>query len=727
MPLFGLRNRNNMVVAGRTILQPSPEKRNSDRHKQYAMELLTQMHRMKMNGRKFFSCGVIPFFCVQFIFASLGQCSDLSMLSLDELLNLSVVSAAKVPGKVMKTPAAITVITGEDLRRNGVRSIPEALRMVPGMHVYQIDANKWAVSARGFSSRFANKMLVMIDGRIVYSTLFSGVFWDVQDLMMEDIDRIEVIRGPGGTLWGANAVNGVINIITKDSADTQGGLVALRAQTGPDGEVSARYGGWLNDRTSYRVYGKFFDRASFENSAGDDANDQWHQGRGGFRMDMNVSATNQLTLQGDIYDGKSGESVRYVTSAKPFLIRASAETPVTGGNVLGRWNRVFSKRSEITLQAYYDHSERDEFFIDETLDTVDVDFQHRLDVVDSLEVLYGLGYRYTRSNTAGVEILPGMYTYALQPRISRNNLFSGFLQSRLRFAGDRGELTLGTKVEHNDYTGFEWQPNGRVLWSINKDHSLWAAVSRSVRTPSRLEHDADINVGSLVEPTQHGLNLFIRLMGNENLNVEKVYSYEAGYRGRMAKPLFVDATLYYNKYKKLITAIPTGSIFPEFSGGGGRLIYPLQVANGRDTETYGMELSCSWTPVDWWRLTGGYTWFQLNSLAVGNSLEGRQGFEEDGNAKHLFSLVSYLDLPHRMEVNTALYVVGALDAAHIGKHSRFDLNFSYRPMDTITIGAGVKNLFDDAHQEFGNTVNSLDGVLVSEIPRIFYAQLKILF
>lgn len=667
--------------------------------------------------------GMAAFFSLQIVCAGFGQCNDLSMLSLDELLDLEVVSVAKVPGKVTKTPAAITVITGEDLRRSGAQSIPEALRMVPGMHVYQIDANKWAVSARGFSSRFANKMLVLIDGRIVYSTLFSGVFWDVQDVMMEDIDRIEVIRGPGGTLWGANAVNGIINIITKDSADTQGGLVALRAQTGPDGEVSARYGGWLNEKTSYRVYGKFFDRENFDKPAGGDAADDWHQGRGGFRMDMNVSATNKLTLQGDIYDGKSGEAVKYVSPAPPFLTFASTDAPVTGGNLLGRWNRIFSKRSEMTFQAYYDHIERDEFFVDETLDTVDLDFQHRLNVLDTLEILYGLGYRYTRSDTSGKETIPGIYSYAMNPQVRGNDLFSGFLQGRLKFADARGELTLGSKVEHNDYTGFEWQPSARILWSISDDHSVWAAISRSVRTPSRLERDAQINVGLMVPPT-NGLMTFVRLVGNNDLESEKVYSYETGYRGRMSEDLFVDISLYYNRYNDLIAGIPSGTPFPEFSRTGGRLILPVRVEGARDAETYGAEISCSWSMTDWWRLMGGYTWFHLNTLEIGNSLEARQGFEEDQNANQLFSLVSYMDLPHNLEVNTALYAVGALDRLEVGSHTRVDLNISWHPLEKVTIAAGVNNLLDDAHQEFDDT---MDGILASEIPRIFYTKLTMTF
>ena len=266
---------------------------------------------MKHKNNSFLSAAFSAMVVLSPAIISPSLCSgeELGLLSLSELLDVEVISGAKVPEKATATPAAIFVITQEDLRRNSVQSIPDALRMVPGIHVYQIDANKWAVSARGSASRFSNKMLVMIDGRTVYSPLFSGVFWDVQDVMIEDIERIEVIRGPGGTLWGANAVNGVINIISKESADTQGGLVAVQAESSKSGEISTRYGGWLNDRTSYRIYGKFFDRGNFETPTGNDADDEYHQARAGFRMDMNLTASNKLTFQGDLYGGESGESM----------------------------------------------------------------------------------------------------------------------------------------------------------------------------------------------------------------------------------------------------------------------------------------------------------------------------------------------------------------------------------------------------------------------------------
>jgi iron complex outermembrane receptor protein len=647
---------------------------------------------------------------------------ELGLLSLSELLDVEVISGAKVPEKATATPAAIFVITQEDLRRNSVQNIPDALRMVPGMHVYQIDANKWAVSARGSASRFSNKMLVMIDGRTVYSPLFSGVFWDVQDLMIEDIERIEVIRGPGGTLWGANAVNGVINIISKESADTQGGLVAVQAESSNSGEISTRYGGWLNDRTSYRLYGKFFDRGNFETSTGDDADDEYHQARAGFRMDMNLTASNKLTFQGDLYGGESGESMEYITPFPPFQNLESTDAPVSGGNLLARWTRTFSNTSEMTLLAYYDRTNREEFFVDETIDTADIDFQHRLNMEGALEILWGLGYRYTKSDMAGKEIVPGFFSYSTDPQVRTDNLFSGFVQGRIPIAGKKGELTLGTKLEHNDYTGFEWQPNARFMWNLNENHSLWTAVSRTVRTPSRTEHDATMKAGGVfLAPEDGGFLSFVTISGNDEISSETVYSYEAGYRGRPGEELFFDLTIYYNKYKDLVSGNLTG--IPQLQPDG-YVRFPYLLNNVMDGETYGAEVSCGWSVTDWWRLTGGFTWFQFNVLNEGSAKDARMGFGEDENAEHLVSLVSYMDLPNNLEINTSLYFIGALDGLDIGSRTRFDLNIAWHPTDTLTVVAGGRNLFQDGRQEFPST---MDGILASNIEQTLYTKAIITF
>lgn len=649
---------------------------------------------------------------------------DISILSLEELLDLEVVSVAKVPEKVSRTPAAIYIITQEDIRRSGINTIPDALRMVPGMHVYQIDANKWAVSSRGFASRFSNKMLVMVDGRTVYSPLFSGTFWDSQDLMLEDIERIEVIRGPGGTLWGANAVNGIINIISKDTADSQGGLVKAEGGTYEQGIFSARHGGWLNDRVAYRVYGKISNRGDYPALSGGDAADEWHQGRIGFRTDMNLAGANKVTLQGDIYDGESGQSIQYLSTLPPYNNLETFEATVSGGNLLGRWTRTFSSDSEVILQAYYDRTERKEFLIHETLDTVDVDFQHRYTLQSELELLWGLGYRHTSDDTSGRETIPGVYSYVLNPSLREDNLYSGFFQGRLPFGGEKGELTLGTKVEHNDYTGFEWQPSTRAIWSFNEKHSIWGALSRSVRTPSRTEHDAKINAGAFrLPPSQGGLVTYIQLMGNKETDAEKVWSYELGYRIRPTEKFFLDTTVFYNEYEGLINGMPMGLPFVESSPVSMYMILPIQAVNGMNGETYGLELSAQWSIKEWWRLTAGYTWFHFNELNKGLSQEARQGFSEGQNAEHRFSLVSYMDLPGNFELNGALYYVDSLPELGFGNDGgidsnvRLDLNIGYHPTENWTITVGGRNLLEENSAEFTET---MDGIAASGIPRIVY-------
>ncbi len=655
---------------------------------------------------------------------AVASSDDISVLSLDELLDLEVVSVAKVPEKVIKTPAAIFIITQEDIRRSGVNTIPDALRMVPGMHVYQIDANKWAVSARGFASRFANKMLVMVDGRTVYSPLFSGTFWDSQDLMLEDIERIEVIRGPGGTLWGANAVNGVINIIRKDTADSQGTLLKAEVGTYEQKLFSARYGGWFNDRIAYRVYGKVDSRGSYPSLSGGDAADEWHQGRFGFRTDMNLAGANKVTLQGDVYDGESGQSIQYLSPLPPFFNLKTVDAHISGGNLLSRWTQTFSSDSEMILQAYYDWTERKEFLINETLGTVDVDLQHRYTLQNDLELLWGLGFRYSNDDTSDKEMIPGVYSYVLNPSIRKDNLYSAFLQGRIPFGGDKGELTLGTKIEHNDYTGFEWQPSTRVMWSFNKLHSMWAAVSRSVRTPSRVENDADISAGAFgLPPSPGGLVTYIQLLGNKELEAERVWSYELGYRVRPSETIFLDTTVYYNKYDGLIDSLVMGMPIIESSFSSMYMTLPIQVVNGMDGETYGVELSAQWSIESWWRLTAGYTWFNFNELNKGQFLEAQQGFSEGQNAEHLFSLVSYMDLPGNFEVNGALYYVDSLpelgfgNDRGIGSKVRLDLNIGYHLTEHWTITVGGRNLLEKSSPEFTDTI---DGITASEIPRIIY-------
>ncbi len=654
---------------------------------------------------------------------SYATTDDLGVLSIDELLDLDVVSVAKIPEKVSQSPAAVYVITQEALRRSGASTIPEALRMVPGMHVYRINGNKWAVSARGFAGRFANKMLVMIDGRAVYTPLFSGVFWDVQDTMIEDIEQIEVIRGPGGTLWGANAVNGIINIITKTSADTQGGLLSMETGSHENGTVAARYGGWLDEYTAYRVYGKFFDRNNFETTTGDNANDDYHIGRTGFRMDRNLATGGKLTLQGDAYEGKANQTRTRMTLSPPYSYKFSDEAQLSGGNLIGRWNHIISSSSDMNLQFYYDHTQRDEKSFKETRDTVDMDFQHRFALTLNQEILWGLGYRYNQDNTSAmIDSTNGLTNYQLNPENRYDDLFSGFIQDRLSFADNKGEITIGTKIEHNDYTGLEWQPSGRLLWNFTEKSTIWAAISRSIKTPSRSETNGSVNAGAFFNPffPPAGRTTVTRIMANDDVDSEKVMSYEVGYRIRPKGNLFVDVTAFYNHYRDLTGGINGGAPFPEFEGGTPYMVMPVVVDNSSDGETYGFEFNANWSVSDWCRLNASYTWFDFNVLNNDNQIFQRPGFDEKEQAQHQASLSSYMDLPGNIELNAFLAYVDDLPNMDIDNYVYFDLNLTWHATAALTMTIGGRNLFDNDHTEFDS---SKDGIVASEIPRSVYGKL----
>src|SRR5882724_10229959 len=376
--------------------------------------------------------------------------SELKRLSVEALMDIEVTSVSRRPEKLSETASAIQVITDEDIRRSGAAKLPEALRLASNLEVAQVDSRQWAISARGFNNTTANKMLVLIDGRTVYTPLYAGVFWDVQDPLMEDIDRIEVISGPGATLWGANAVNGVINVTSKSATDTQGLLFMGGGGTELRGFSSVRYGGQLSSKAHYRVYGKFFDRNSVVLRNGQDAADDWHMGQGGFRMDWDTSKSNLFTLQGDYYSGRMGQ-------------RHTDDTVVDGGNVIGRWSHSFSERPDLKLQLYYDRTHRNvPNTFAEVLDTYDVDFQHRFPLGDRQAIVWGFGYRLNKdnvTNSVGLAFLP--------PRVSRQE-FSGFVQDEIALVKDRLHLTIGTKIEHNAFTGFEYQPSGRLAWKLSR-------------------------------------------------------------------------------------------------------------------------------------------------------------------------------------------------------------------------------------------------------------------
>ncbi len=667
-------------------------------------------------------CLMIIFFLTMIKSAVFAESDNLGMLSLDELLNVDIVSVAKLPEKIIKTPAAVHVITGEDLRRSGVTSIPEALRMVPGMDVYRIDANKWAISARGFANKFSNKMLVMIDGRTVYTPLFSGVYWDVQDTMLEDIDRIEVICGPGGSLWGSNAVNGIINIITKDSADTQGGLVTFEGGSKDKGTEAARYGGWLDERTSYRVYCKYFDRDGFDTIKGDSASNSYHSARTGFRMDRNLDGGDKITLQGDLYKGISNSDRMYITLKSPYSYWQKSSDRISGGNISGKWSHIISDNSDMVLKFYYDHTKREEIYSSVTRNTIDMDFQHRFHLTNNNEILWGLEYCYNQDDIPTyTNPATGLYAYKFDPQTSSEGIFSGFIQNRSDFDNKKGEITIGTKFEHNNYTGLEWQPSARFIWRFNNKNSIWSAISRSVRIPSRIENDGTINTTPFFKPIlpPTGITMMPRITANDKLKSEKVMSYELGFRKRASDNIFMDISLFYNHYKDIIAGVKTGKPFLE-TYPSIHMVVPITMGNNFTVDSFGSELSCNWAIRKWWRLTSGFTWFKLNIVNDNGTTDPRPDMAENNNSEYQASLISYMDLPHNLELNTMLFYVDGLDYSKVDSYVRCDINMSWHSGHGLAITIGGRNLFNGRHIEFNS---EYIGIAETYIPTTFYGKI----
>ena len=646
---------------------------------------------------------------------------DLTALSLEELINVEVTLASRKEGNLFETAAAVFVLTGDDLRRAGVTSIPEALRLVPGMQVGHIDASKWAVSARGFNDRFAQKLLVLIDGRNVYSPLFSGVFWEVRDTMLEDVERIEVIRGPGATLWGANAVNGIINIVTYSAAATQGGLVKSGSGSQERGFANLRYGGSLNADTHYRVYSKYFARDAFVDAAARPTADAWHMLRGGFRIDWTPEGRDGLTGQGDLFDGKTGQTWSFPTLESPFLDTLDTDTQWSGGYLLARWNRTFSTDSNLRLQLYYDRKEYKDLN-SEVRDTYDLDFQHRFSRAVRHDIVWGAGYRFTTDATKA------SFNLSFDPARRGDHLFSAFAQDEIALVPHRLSLSLGSKFEHNDYTGFEYQPNVRLLWKPRLWHALWAAVSRAVRTPARADDDVRIvfrtfpaeSVFPGIDPdTPPFLN---SLLGNRSFESEKLISYEAGYRMHPHPALFFDLATFYNNYDDLRAAQNAGPLFqadaeiPHFA-------VELLVDNLMRGTTYGGELAIEWQfPEYLGRLRGAYSYLKMD-LRLEPNAHPESATAERGSPRHQLYVWPSFNLRPRLQLDAIGRYVSRIadrdednDPAYveyfpqrdIAAYFELDLRLAWQPTRRLELALVGRNLLDDHHPEFVDfLINSL--------------------
>jgi iron complex outermembrane receptor protein len=617
----------------------------------------------------------------------------LKRLSLENLLGIEVSTVSKKSEPLSDAAAAIHVITREDIRRSGSRSLPELLRLVPGMQVARIDAHTWAVSARGFNGLFANKLLVLIDGRSVYTPLFSGVYWDVQNPPLEDIERIEVIRGPGAAIWGANAVNGVINVITRRAEQTQG--VLLRAGSGNIdlARGTVRYGGRFGERGHFRIYGSYADRDNFRNDRGDETNDGWDNVQGGFRMDWSASPRDQLTLQGDVYQSESTQSLYFVSLAQTHPNGLRAGVDAFGGNLLARWRHDMRSGASLTVQSYYDRTERKDAFLDESRDTWDLDVTHRFAPTAHQELVWGLGYRITADRTS-----PGLSS-VMVPAQRNRQLFSLFIQDDVALCDDRLHLIFGSKLEHNDYTGWEMQPSARLRWTLSPRHTLWAAVSRAVRSPSRSEHDmqavSGVSTGGVPPVTTVRM-----VMGDEDFRSEKLLACELGYRTQLHPRVALDIALFYNDYRRLRT-LTAGEPIP---AGPDTVILPLEFGNRMKGETYGLEALVNLRLRDDWRLTFGYSWLRVALHTTANVVEASGELTEGNDPEHRFSVCSYMDLPKGWSFDTSLFYCDSLHDGALPAYWRLDVRLGWRPCRAMEVSLKAENLLDGEHPEFEETI-----------------------
>ncbi len=598
--------------------------------------------------------------------------------------NPEIFSLSKKKESAFDAPSATYILSSEDIRRSGATSIPEALRMVPGLQVARIDGNKWAITARGFNRQFSNKLLVMIDGRTVYTTLFSGVFWDIQDYIIEDIDRIEVVKGPGGTIWGSNAVNGVINVITKNAAQTQGVYVSQIVGNQDKSITEARYGKETANKNSYRLYVKKAVREGLDKYNDKQNNkDGIKQDRSGFRYDISSIKDSEISIHGDIF---SGVASKYYSLNTPTQNNKNSH----GGNLVANWNKKLSNKSSFILNGYFDYDQFKIPVLNRSAQTLDFDFQHFYDFSKNNQFIWGVGYRqiFDKINSNSVD---GKTPLKYSNNYRNDQWFSSFIQDKMALIPDKLYLTIGSKFEKNDFNGFSYQPNARIAYYPNRKQTIWASVSKSIRTPTRGESDVTI------KDADSGLVLN---QGSPKFGVEQLIAYETGYRIKPNNKTSIDATTFYNQYSKLRTfeSTPAGPTAANLGYG----------------ESYGFEITGKLQVANNWKLEANYDHLELNlhlkngstdNLTIlGNSdnLENTEG----QSPHNQFKIKSFYSITPKIEFDNIFYYVSGLKkgitntSRGIPSYFRFDTRVGYLATRNFDLSVGIQDLLNQTHSEF---------------------------
>src|SRR5579863_3234395 len=621
-----------------------------------------------------------------------GSADQLKSLTLQQLSEVEVTTQSKEPTPMWATPAAIYVLSGEDIRRAGVTSVPDALRLIPGVNVARVNGSRnWAVGIRGFADQFSKYVLVLIDGRSVYTPLFGGVLWTVDNVMLEDIDRIEVIRGPGGTIWGADAVNGIVNIITKHSQDTRGSLLSSGAGNVDENTEDARYGATHKEWT-WRTSAFGFVRSPEFHIDGQPNYDWSRFGQAGFRADRAKNAS-EFTFQGDAYWGKFGDAQTLSSYSPPASFLSYQSTNVSGGNLRARWRRQLTNHSDIYLQTFWSHDHRIGSNFGEDRDTFDVDFLHRLGAYRFQQLTYGLGIRLSPSTVT--QTVP---TDAFDPLHKTDSIYSAFAEEEFRLIPGKLLLNLGSKLEHNNYTGFEYQPSGHLLYMPSNRFSTWASISRAVRTPDRVDEDIRVDLFAVASPL-----IFARVVGNHNLRAERLVGYEGGLRTLIHPRFYISFSAFYNAYRNLIaqgspviTAGPTPP-FPPAS-----TLFTFQYTNGIHGTTHGAEIAPDWQATSYWHIRAAYSYLDID-------LNDEPGFSDKvtltnlrgSSPSHQAFLQSEINVPKHLEFDQSFRYVDSLPAQSVRAYTTADARIGWNPTKSLNFSVTGQNLLQPHHAEFG--------------------------
>jgi iron complex outermembrane receptor protein len=642
-----------------------------------------------------------------------AQATDLTEKSLEDLMNINVTSASKKEQKVSQVAAAMFVITDEDIRRSGASNIPDLLRMVPGLDVAQINASTWAISARGFNHQKADKLLVLIDGRSVLTMIYGGVFWDTQDVPLEDIDRIEVIRGPGATMWGSNAVNGIINIITKAASTTKGGLVA--GGGGFEDRVSgtAQYGSEIGGNTNYRLFANYFNYGGLPSLTLQNGMDAWHLFRSGFRVDQKLSQTDTLTAEGDIYSGKEGSVIQHIYSIDPPVTGdANRLARITGGHILARWDHVFSARNDTTLQVYFDKYNRAGPELGEAARNIDIEFQQHKALGERHDLIWGAGFRGTSDDTEATIDL------GFSPADRVTYLLNSFVQDEITLRPNRLRLTFGTKVEHSTFGGFHVQPSARIAWTPNARHTFWASASSVSGSPNRRNIDCDINLTTFLGPD--GIPVVPTLLGNPHEKSEGLIAFEGGYRGQLGRRVSFDVASFGNFYRDL-ASMESGTPYAASTLAPSYNVLPIRWDNKIRGMSDGVEIAASLKPATFWTLSPGYTLLQLHLHTDPTSQDAVTVPNTEGsNPRHQAQLRSHVTLTRGLSWDTSAFFVGPLPAQPTPSYTRVDSQLTWGLGERLRISLVSQNLLRDHHVESNDgftTVNS------SEMKRTAHAKI----